>query len=138
MRGLLADTNAQGHATYLRQLLRSMALLEILGAVGIDLLDFSDVGLPSNIDDRSLWLWCQENRLVLFTDNRNQESASSLQATLHDLWKPGDFPVITVADKRRFEQDADYRKRVAADVAELLFGVREGEYRDRDRIYVPR
>jgi hypothetical protein len=138
VRGLLADTNAQGHAAYLHQLLKSMGLMEILEAVGIDLLVFADVGLPSEIDDRSLWKWCQQNRLVLFTDNRNQESAVSLQATLRELWKPGDYPVITVADKKRFEQNADYCERVVADVAELLFGISQGEYRDRDRIYVPR
>lgn len=43
-----------------------------------------------------------------------------------------------IADKRRFEKVADYRKRVAADVADLLFGILDGEFCDRDRIYVPR
>jgi hypothetical protein len=138
VRGLLADTNAQGHVAYLRQLLRATGLSEILSAVGLDVLAFTDVGLPLDIDDRSLWMWCQQNSLVLFTDNRNEDSAVSLQTALRELWKPGDFPVITVGDKKTFELNARYRERVAADVAELLFGISQGEYRDRDRIYVPR
>ncbi|MGH7136888.1 MAG: hypothetical protein ACREHD_14205 [Pirellulales bacterium] len=134
---MLADTNAQGHFAYLRQLLRAMGLFEILSAVGIELLVFADVGLASDTDDRSLWKWCQQNRLVLFTDNRNEESAISLQSTLRDSWQPGDLPIITLANKTKFEQDPDYRKRVAADVAEILYGIVEGEYRDRARIFVP-
>jgi hypothetical protein len=54
-----------------------------------------------------------------------------------DSWTEGHFPVVTLADKRRFEHDRIYAERVAADVAELLFGVAEQQYRDRPRIYVP-
>jgi hypothetical protein len=47
-------------------------------------------------------------------------------------------PVLTLANKGRFEHSPDYAKRVATDVAELLFGIAQGEYRDQPRIYVPR
>jgi hypothetical protein len=135
--GLLADNNVQRHMLFLRDLLSAMDLLEVLDSIGCRFLTFGDVGLPFDIDDRTLWKRCQEDRLVLFTDNRNAENDISLQATLTAMWKPGDLPIITPTSKNKLEQDADYRERVAADIAEVLFGIAEGEYRDRDRIYVP-
>lgn len=90
------------------------------------------------IDDRSLWGFCQRDAWVLFTENRNAAGADSLQQTLADLWQPGRLPVITLANKTEFEHNADYRKQVATDVAELLFGLTTGDYRDESRIYVPR
>lgn len=89
MRGLLADTNVQAHAKYLRQLLEAVGLLEIIAGLGVEFLTMSDVELALDIDDRALWQFCQ-------------------------------------------------REQTAADLAELLFGIYYGEYRDCDRLYVPR
>jgi hypothetical protein len=75
---------------------------------------------------------------VLFTENRNDDGPNSLQATLVDSWRNGHLPVLTLASKGRFERDLVYAERVAADVAELLFGLAEGQYLDQQRIYVPR
>lgn len=47
-------------------------------------------------------------------------------------------PVVTIANKSEFENNAEYRDRVANDVADLLFGILDGQFCDRDRIYVPR
>jgi hypothetical protein len=46
--------------------------------------------------------------------------------------------VLTLANKTTFERSQEYSDRVAVDVAELLFGVTVGQYRDQPRIYVPR
>ena len=138
MRGLLADANIEGHAAFLRTLLEDSGLWVIFSDLKLELATFADLGLPSDIDDRTLWAICQADGWVLFTDNRNDEGETSLHATLLELWKPGDVPVLTLSSKAKFEQRADYRERVAADIAELLFGIAEGEYRDCDRIYVPR
>jgi hypothetical protein len=62
----------------------------------------------------------------------------SLQQTVLDSWQPGHLPVVTLANKIEFERSADYRQRVAIDVAELLFGLANGDYLDERRIYVPR
>lgn len=137
MLSLLADTNVQRHATYLRRLLERWGLLQILEDSEIQFLTFADVGLPRDLSDRLLWGRCQDDQFVLLTENRNDDTNDSLPSTLRENWKPGDLPVITIADKTRFELDADYRERVVADVAELLFGIAQGEYRDLDRIYVP-
>jgi hypothetical protein len=99
---------------------------------------FPELGLPRDLDDRSLWHRCQQEGWVLLTDNRNQDDEDSLEATLADSWRVGHLPVLTVANKGRFEHSAEYARRMAVDVGELLFGIAQGEYRDQPRIYVPR
>ena len=74
----------------------------------------------------------------MFTDNRNQDSNDSLQATLMDSWRIGHLPVLTLANKGTFEHSRTYGESVAKDVADLLFGITYGEYRDQPRIFVPR
>lgn len=138
MRGLLADKNVEGHQARIEQLLEPRGLRKALAELGVEFSTFAVAGFEHDIDDRTLWQRCQDSGWVLFTDNRNDDGETSLQATLASIWSPGNLPVITLANKRRFEKDADYRKRVADDVAELLFGILAGDSRDLDRIYVPR
>jgi hypothetical protein len=137
MQGLLADVNVQGHLFYLRQLLESLELWPILVELDVKFASFADLPLPLNLADRSLWNRCQEEGWVLLTENRNQDGQDSLQATLDDSWQAGHLPILTLANKPRFEHDPEYARRVATDIAELLFGIHAGEYRDVPRIYVP-
>jgi hypothetical protein len=138
MRGLLADVNVQGHLSYLRRLLEVLDLWSVLAELHLDFVTFPDLQLSRNLDDRSLWNRCQEDGWVLLTENRNDENENSLEATLGDSWRIGCLPVLTLANKGRFERSANYAKRVAIDVAELLLGIAHEEYRDQPRIYVPR
>jgi hypothetical protein len=82
--------------------------------------------------------YCQRERWVLFTENRNRDGHDSLQATLVDSWIVGHFPMLTLSNKSRFERDPSYARAVATDIAELLFGIHQQEYCDTPRIYVPR
>lgn len=138
MRGLLADMNVQGHTLYLRRLLEALDLWPVLAELRLEFATFSHLQLPHNLDDRSLWNHCQQNEWVLFTENRNDDGDNSLQATLTDSWRMGCLPVLTLANKERFDTSAGYAQRVAIDVAELLFGIVHEEYRDQPRIFVPR
>ena len=90
------------------------------------------------MDDRELWEFCQRNGWVLFTNNRNNDGPNSLQTTLAESWRVGNLPVLTLADRVKFDRDRAYGERVATDIADLLFGIREGEYRDLQRVFVPR
>lgn len=90
MPGLLADVNIKG-------------LLEILTHLGISLVIFPDLGLDRGMNDQTLWQFCQANDWVLFTDNRNHEDENSLDATIQDSWTEDCLPVLTVANKGRFE-----------------------------------
>jgi hypothetical protein len=138
MRGLLADVNVQGHLAYLRTRLQTLDLWPVLAELRLDLVTFSNLHLASNLEDRALWTFCQQQGWVLFTENRNHDGPHSLEATLTDSWRTGHLPVLTLANKSKFEQSREYADRVATDVAELLFGVEYGDYRDQPRIYVPR
>ncbi len=138
MRGLLADVNVQGHLPYLRQLLDTLGLGSVLAELKLSLVTFPELGLPRDLDDRPLWVRCQQDGWVLFTENRNADGSDSLQATLNDSWQVGRLPILTLANKGKFEHSRAYAERVATDIAELLFGIAQGQYLDQPRIYVPR
>jgi hypothetical protein len=138
MKGLLADVNMQGHLPALHRLLTSIDLWPILAELGLSLSTFHESQIQADLDDRAVWNRCQSEGWVFFTDNRNQNVADSLEATLKDSWQIGHLPVITLASKRKFETDREYAVVVATDIAELLFGIVHGEYCDQSRIYVPR
>ncbi len=137
MQGLLADVNIQGHVAYLRRLMHGLGVLEILTELGISLLTFPDVGLDPALDDRTLWNLCQQNDWLLLTDNRNREDDDSLAAVIQDSWREGLLPVLTLADKRKFETSETYAVKVAQDVAELLVVAFVDQIRDQPRIFVP-
>jgi len=138
MQGLLADVNVQAHLAYLRHLLIFLDLWPVLAELNVRFVTFAELQLSPEMLDRPLWNYCQAEGWVLFTENRNQDDADSLEATLKDSGRMGHLPVLTLANKSRFEHQRDYAVRVAADVAELMFGISQGEYTHQGRIYVPR
>jgi hypothetical protein len=141
MRGLLADVHLQGHLPYLRSLIDELDLGSVLAELELELATFPDIPLDPSLDDRSLWNHCQREGWVLFTENRRADDPNSLQATLADSWKPGCLPVLTLANKTRFEHSPAYAKLVATHVAEVLFDIQVGLgyiSNDQPRIYVPR
>jgi len=91
MRGLLADVNVEGHSGHLRQLLEKLDLWTILMELRLEFATFSDLRIPSALNDRSLWNHCQQDGWVLFTENRNDEDENSLEATLADSWRKAVF-----------------------------------------------
>ncbi len=137
MPGLLADVNVQGHLPYLKRLMDGLGLLPILNEMGITLATFPDCGLDRHLHDRDLWNYCQANAWVLLTDNRNHEDENSLNAVIQDSWHEGHFPVLTLANKGKFEHSEIYASRVAEDVAELLVSIFHDRVRNVPRIFVP-
>ena len=137
VRGLLADENAGGMLVRLRERLIDLKLWPLLVGEGLAFVTFEDLELPPAFPDRALWRTCQAEGWALLTDNRNADGPDSLQATIADSWTAGDLPVVTVGDKRRFERDRDYAETVAADVADILYGLTVGDYRYAPRHFVP-
>lgn len=137
MPGLLADVNVQGHLPYLVRLIKGIGLLDLLSEVGVTFETFVDRGLDPHMKDRALWNYCQANTLVLFTENRNHEDEDSLNATIQDSWQEGHLPVLTLANKGRFEHSESYATLVANDVANLLFSILHENVRNQARIFVP-
>src|SRR5436309_649863 len=111
MRGLLMDVNVQGHLAHLRRQLEALGLWELLVQLNLELVTFPDLGLPQGLNDRAVWHHCQKDGWVLFTENRNQDDPDSLQTTLADSWQPGLLPVVTLANKGKFEHSPEYAQR---------------------------
>jgi hypothetical protein len=138
MPGLLTDVNVQGHLPFLHRLIVKLRLEDLLVSLGLALTTFPDLGLDRHTDDRAIWNYCQANGWVLLTDNRNNEDEDSLQATLQDSWREGHLPVMTFANKGKFEASDAYALAVAEDVVDILVGVFSESVRDQPRIFVPR
>lgn len=138
MIGLLADVNIQGEFADLRTALNADGLTPLLEAVGLRLYTYPDFGLDPGMDDRRLWQFCQQQRLALFTDNRNSDDQDSLQATMLDSLRPDSLPVLTPGDKGRFHSSTDYQIRVARSVAEIMYSLRhDATYLGVGRLFVP-
>jgi hypothetical protein len=95
---------------------------------------FSDVGLPINASDRTIWMACQSESLLLLTANRNDDGIDSLTNVISELNHPRALPVLTVAQPRSiaefvYREDCAYR---IADVALALDRVRGS-----GRLYIP-
>jgi hypothetical protein len=137
MPGLLADVNVQGHLPYLKRIINGLGFLQILEDSKITFMTFRELNLNPRMNDRDLWNYCQANDLVLFTENRNQEHEDSLSATILDSWHEGQLPVLTLANKGKFENSATYATLVAENVTEMLYCIFCERKPGPPRIFVP-
>jgi hypothetical protein len=78
-----------------------------------------DLGLSNDASDQDIWRRCQEDRLLLITHNRNQDDATSLQATIQRENTSRSLPVLTIPRLERLVL-ADYRQRAAHRLAEII------------------
>jgi uncharacterized HAD superfamily protein len=93
-----------------------------------------DYGLPDNLSDQDIWRLAQTHRLLLVTNNRNDEDETSLQATLRQENTLDALPIVTVSDKDSLVQ-SDYRQRVAHSLAEIIVDLEN--YLGAGRLFVP-
>jgi hypothetical protein len=99
---ILLDENIEGFALYLRNLVASPEWIDFRDAVALQILDFQEAGLERGTSDRILWEFCQEHRYFLLTDNRNEDSADSLGATINSQNLETSMPVLTISDMNPF------------------------------------
>ena len=118
MRGILPDSNCQGHFQVLQRLLADESRGELWNFLNLEVLTFDDLGLAVNISDRLLWQTCQQYDVVLITANRNADDPDSLEATIQDLNTPQSLPVVTLANVERIRRDRRYAEQVADQVLE--------------------
>jgi hypothetical protein len=105
-----------------------------LELLDIPMLTFADVGLPIDSSDREVWRFVQENQLILFTANRNNDGEDSLEQTILDENQPTSFPVVTVGALVRVEEPA-YRRQCAERLVEIVVNIEN--YLGAGRIYIP-
>ncbi len=135
MKGLVADANIQGQVEHLAQRMQAEPWADLWQALGLALHRFEDVGLPPSATDLEVWTVCQAEQLVLITDNRNLDSADSLEATIRRNNAPESLPVFTIADMNEFRTNNSYVERVVEALYDYLLRIEE--VRGAGRLYLP-
>ncbi len=135
MKGILADVNAVGYIEFLIQRMQAEPWTEFWHHLGLVFRRFEDVGLQPTSSDREVWRLCQQQQLILITDNRNNESADSLEAVIRDENTPDSLPVFTISDLRAFRTSREYVERIIVSLYDYL--LRIDELRGTGRLFLP-
>lgn len=117
---ILVDENIDGYADYLSQLLAAPELSDIASLLEIEIVGFAEAGLTTGTPDDRIWEFCQQRRMYLVTDNRNQDDDTSLEATIRTRNKLEWIPVFTISDMGRFRTERVYAQAVAEKLLEYV------------------
>jgi hypothetical protein len=133
MQIILSDHNCEEHAQQIILALSRIGLAEI---TPVQLVFFSDVGLPFDANDETIWRLCQEENYLLLTGNRRTaDGKDSLEFTIRRLYSADILPVLTISDLNRILRDRDYCERCAERLAEIVLDV--AVLRGITRLYLP-
>ena len=135
MKGILADINARGPVQDLVREMQAPKWIEFWNHLGLALFHFENLGLQQEAPDMEIWEKCQENQLILITDNRNKNSPDSLEATIQQHNTLESLPVFTIADLRKFQKSRTYAERVLERLYECLLDI--DNLRGTGRLYLP-
>jgi len=133
--GLLADVNIQGQVDRLVARMKSGPWKLFWDDLQLPYLRFSDVGLAFDSPDSLVWQTCQQQQLVLITDNRNRDAPDSLESTIRNENAANSLPILTIGKVRRLRQDPDYAGQVIEGLLDIL--LRIDSFRGTGRIYLP-
>ena len=90
--------------------------------------------LAFNTDDRTLWRYCQTQRMVLLTANHNMKDADSLEQTIREENAETSLPVVTIANLERLDEYG-YREECALRLLEIVLEIEK--YLGTGRLYIP-
>ena len=82
-----------------------------------------------------MWQCCQDNQLLLLTDNRNDDGPNSLEATICRRNAPHCVPVFTIGNVRAILTGHDYVDRVIERLFRYLLEL--DNIRGTGRLYLP-
>lgn len=133
MQIILSDHNCEGQA---QQIIFALNRIGLAVMVPVQLLLFSDVGLPFNASDEVVWQLCQdENYLLLMGNRRVADGEDSLELTIRRLYAPDILPILTIGDLNRIFYDRDYCEQCAESLAEIVLDL--DTLRGVTRLYLP-
>lgn len=101
----------------------------------LSLITFADVGLVPSDSDKVIWQRCQDHRVLLLTNNRNDDGADSLESTIRACNMSDSLPVFTIGDAERLQNDREYRERVIWSLLEYLLEI--DNLRGSGRLFLP-
>lgn len=135
IRGILPDANCEGHFQVLLRILHDESRREFWHFLNFAVLDFQDLELDKDAQDRTVWETCQQHDVILVTANRNAEGQDSLEVAIHDGLTPECLPVFTLANLERIRRDRQYASDVADCLLDYLFSIEE--LRGTGRLFLP-
>jgi hypothetical protein len=128
----LIDHNLNGHAVVF---FGSIARQGWLGIVPIQFVMFTEMGLPTDSDDRVVWRLAQKHQMILLTANRSMKGQDSLEEVMREENTPTSQPVMTIANADRLLKDAEYRERCVERLVEIVLNI--DDYKGSMRIFIP-
>lgn len=128
---ILLDHDIEGHARYLQAGLRETGWDRDLTIIFVRL---RDMAVPDDASDQDIWRFAQQHRMLLITNNRNEENETSMQATIERENTPEALPVLTLSQANRLLL-SDYRQQAAHKLAEVIIYLEN--YLGVGRIYIP-
>jgi hypothetical protein len=132
---LLADANITGHVFRLTARMQAESWREFWDFLELRLVSFQDVGLDLDDTDATVWLRCQQEGIVLLTNNRNDDGPDSLEATIRTHNSPDRLPVFTIGAADQILTDAEYAEAVAESLFDYL--LRLDAVRGTGRLFLP-
>jgi len=128
----LIDHNLKGHALVLFGAIASQGWLDILP---IQFVNFAEVDLAIDSNDRVVWRLAQEKQMILLTANRSMKGRDSLEQVMREESTSISLPVFTIANADRLLNDVDYRGRCVESLIEITLDI--DSYRGARRIFIP-
>ncbi len=131
----MADVHMGVVADALFREMQSPTWAELWNHVGLTVLHFEDLELSATSKDVEIWQKCQAEQVILITNNRNKDSADSLEATLRVLGTSESLPVFTIGDFDHFRKSRTYAARVIERLYDYLLDI--DRVRGAGRLYLP-
>ncbi|CCI14186.1 Similar to tr/A0ZJ11/A0ZJ11_NODSP Acyl-carrier-protein S-malonyltransferase [Microcystis aeruginosa PCC 9806] len=128
----LIDHNLKGHALVFLGAIATQGWLDI---VPMQFVNFAEMDLSINSDDRTVWRLAQENQMILLTANRSMKGKDSLEQVMREENTSESLPVITVSNADRLLNDSEYRGRCVESLVEIVLDI--DTYRGARRIFIP-
>lgn len=128
---ILVDHDIEGHAVILWGALVAEGWLDL---IDVELVMFSDVGLPADSSDRVVWRFAQAEGMILLTNNRNMAGDDSLERTLREENRADSLPVLTISRVDRLDDKA-YRDRCVSRLVDVVLSI--DNYRGTARLFIP-
>jgi hypothetical protein len=127
----LIDYNLRGQAALLWGTIAAEGWLELMP---IRFVGFEEVGLLENSSDRLVWQVAQSNQMMILTANRNMKGDDSLEQMIREENTLQSFPVVTIANKERLDEQS-YRERCTSRLVQILLDIEN--YMGVGRVYIP-
>jgi hypothetical protein len=135
VKGILADVHIRGPVQDLVREMQKEPWAEFWDYLGLVLYHFDDLGLTSTSTDLDIWRKCQDEQLIFISNNRNEDSADSLQTTIRLKNTADSLPVFTIGDMNKLRLSRTYAAEVLKRLYDYLLNI--DNVRGTGRLYLP-